>query len=357
MTIFSIAVPITLAVLKVAMIALVGFVLARRGLLHKSALADLSRLVVTITVPCLIFANIAAGVRGASLFSGLLCIVSAPIMLGIGLGTAFVLARLWRIGESHRRAVICAATFQNANYLPLAVATSVAAPLAGLFPSGSATTPAAITASGVVAISLFTTLYLPLFWGWGLRWLTAEPDAVRQPGAVSWQIIPPPVIGILVGYAFGLTPLHLALTPAAAPLHFLFEAIRDIGSVTIPLANLILGGMLAHVGEGRLVQWRDAATVIFVKLLLIPAVTLGLLYLLRHWWRHDAALAVAAFVVFLEAISPPATNLAVMAGRLPPGGTNRAGQIIPGLLLVNYSLALVSLPFWLTVFFHVLRRN
>jgi predicted permease len=357
MSLASIASPIVLAVLKVAVVALVGFVLARRHLLHQAALADISALVIGVTVPCLNFVN-AANIQGTSARSALLCILGAPFVLALGFAGGNGLGKLLRVQKSHWRPVICAATFQNLTYLPVAVATAVLPPLAALFPGGAATTHDAIAGSGVVAISIFGILYSPLFWGLGLWWLSDAPTTERVSRAdLARRLLPAPVVGLLLGDLFGLTPLHFALTPPRAPLHFAFTAVQDIGSLTIPLANLVLGGMLASVGSGRLFSWRDAVTVIGSKLIWIPSVTLTLLWLIRPWWRDDAALSVAAFVVFLEAVSPPPTNLAVMTKGKDLGAANLAGAVVPGLLLVAYSLSLLTMPLWLTLFFHMMQSK
>lgn len=354
MTTLDLATPIALAVLKVATVALVGFVLARRGVLHETALADLSNLVIKVTVPCLIFANAAGGFTGTSLASAALAVAGAPLVLGLGWLGGVTVGKVLRVGPGHWRAVVCASTFQNSAYLPIAVATAVLPPLAALFPAGAAVAPGAIAANGVVFISLFGVLYSPLFWGLGLWWLS-EGQSIA--GGAPWtRLLPPPVVGVLLGYGFGLTPLHLALTPPHAPLHFAFAAIKDIGSLTIPLANLILGGMLAGAIAGRRWQWRDAATAAVAKLLWVPGATLGLLWLCRDWWGHSAALCLAAFVVFLQSLTPPATNLAVMTKGKAMGASNKAPEVVPGLLLVTYSLSVLTMPLWLTLFFGLLRR-
>ena len=355
MSLASIASPIVLAVLKVAVVALVGYVLAKRRLLHEGALADISALVIGVTVPCLNFVN-AANIQGTSGRSALLCIVGAPFVLGLGFAGGNALGRLFKVEKSHWRPVVCAATFQNLTYLPVAVATAVLPPLATLFPAGAATTQGAIAGTGVVAISLFGILYSPLFWGLGLWWLTDAPTGERVSRAdLARRLMPAPVIGLLLGDLCGLTPLHLALTPPRAALHFAFTAVGDIGSLTIPLANLVLGGMLASVGSGRAFAMRDVVTVIGSKLIWIPGVTFAVLWLMRPWWRSDAALSVAAFVVFLEAVSPPPTNLAVMTKGNKMSAANRAGAVVPGLLLVAYSLSLLTMPLWLTLFFHMMQ--
>ncbi len=351
----EIALPITLAVLKVAIVALVGYALARRGILHSSALADLSNLVIKVTVPCLIFANAAGGFTGLSLTSSLTALAAGPVILGFGYLAGITLSRMARVKPEHWRAVVAASTFQNSAYLPIAVATSVLPTLAKGFPGGMATGSLSIAANSLIMISLFGVFYSPLFWGIGLWWIT-DGQAHPSEGRFVWvmRLLPPPVIGVLAGYTFGLTPLHLTLTPPNAPLHFLFQAVSDIGSLTIPLANLILGGMLAQALANRATQARDILCTIGAKLLLTPGVTLVLLWICRRWWTHDAALSLAVFVVFLQASSPPATNLAVMTKGFSGKEGSQTPLVIPGLLLAAYPVAILTMPLWLLAFFRLL---
>ena len=354
----TVALPIALAVLRVAVVALVGYLLLRRKVLHPSALADLSLLVIKVTAPCLLFANAAGGFSGASLASALAALAGGPLILGFGYGSGLVLAGPLRVLPAHRRAVIAASTFQNSAYLPIAVATSALPPLAAAFPHGPATTPGAIGADSLVTISLFGVFYSPLFWGIGLWWIT---DGLAGGGAerrdrFAWlaRLFPPPVVGVLAGCLVGLTPIRLALAPPSAPLHFLFSAIGDIGSLTIPLANLILGGMLAQALASRAAQGRDLVCTVAAKLILTPALTLALLAASRPWWAHDPPLALAAFVVFLQSTCPPATNLAVMTKGIAGAAGSPTPLVVPGLLLAAYPAALITMPLWLLAFFRLM---
>ena len=355
MSLGEIAAPIALAILKVVVVALVGYGLARRGILHSSAMADISALVIKVTVPCLLFANAAGGFTGLSLLSSLTALAAGAIVLGFGCLFGMALGKLAQVKPEHWRAVVAASTFQNSAYLPIAVATSVVPALANLFPPGVATAPLSIAANSLVVISLCGVLYSPLFWGFGLWWIT-DGQAQAGEGRFVWliRLLPPPVLGVLAGYMFGLTPLHRGLTPQMAPMHFLFQAITDIGSLTIPLANLILGGMLAQALANRTAQARDVFCVISAKLLLTPGITFALLWVFRRWWAHDAALSLAAFVILLQAASPPATNLAMMTKGFASSPGSRTPLVIPGLLLAAYPAAILTMPLWLLAFFCLL---
>ena len=352
-----IAASIALAVLRVAVVAAIGFLLARRAILHAAALSDLSALVIRVAAPCLIFANAANGFTGFSPASSLAALAASPALLGFGWFFGVALCRLAGVRPEHRRAVVAASTFQNSAYLPLAVATSVLPSLAGSFPSGAATAPASIAANGLVAISLFGVLYSPLFWGLGLWWIT-EGYSEGERKRFTWlaRLFPPAVLGVMLGYLVGLTPLHLLLTPPDAPLHFLFLAVADVGSLTIPLANLILGGMLALSLPGRAAEAKDALCAVGAKLALTPALTLLLLWTSRAWWHHDAALSLVAFIVLLQAACPPATNLAVMTKGAAGAEGSRTPLVMPGLLFAAYPAALLLMPLWLLAFFALLRR-
>ena len=337
MPVSEIAVPIALAVLRVAVVAAVGFLLARRGVLHSAALADLSVVVIRVAAPCLIFANAANGFTGFSAASSLAALAASPLLLGFGWLSGLALCRVAGVKEEHRRAVVAASTFQNSAYLPIAVASSVLPSLAGLFPAGAATASAAVSANGLVAISLFGVLYSPLFWGLGLWWITeGHLDKAQNRSLWVVRLFPPAVIGVLLGYLVGLTPLHLLLTPSDAPVHFVFQSISDVGSLTIPLANLILGGMLSLSFTNRIAEARDAVCAVGAKLILTPALTLLLLWGCRDWWKGNAALSLVAFIVLLQAACPPATNLAVMTKGVSGAVESRTPLVMPGLLLAAY---------------------
>lgn len=347
------AAPILLAVLKVAVVAAVGYALALRGLLHEAALRDISNLVVQLTVPCLIFTDVAAGLSGIRAEGTLLLIAAGPLLLGIGWVIGHALFRIAKTPAHLDRPVIGAVTFQNAQYLPLAVSTAVVPSLAPLFPGMA---PGSLAGASVISIFLFCVLYSPLFWGVGFWWLLGGSNLRQLP---LIKLLPPPVIGIILGYLFGLTSLHLALTPAHAPLHFLFAALSDIGGLTVPLANLVLGGMLAvarnEQKEGvSIVRRRDRVCVILGKLILLPLVVYLALAATRHYWvGAGAGLTLALFVILLEAASPPATNLAVMSGSAKERVT---GLAISELLMSSYIAALITVPIWLLLFLRLLAK-
>src|SRR3569833_4331283 len=79
-----IALPIILAVLKVAAVAPIGFILAWRSILHDSATSDISDLVIKLAVPCLVFSNAAGGFVGMSTSVATALVLAGPAVIGMG---------------------------------------------------------------------------------------------------------------------------------------------------------------------------------------------------------------------------------------------------------------------------------
>ena len=253
--------------------------------------------------------------------------------------------------------MLAAATFENSAYLPIAVSTAVLPALAGLFPPGSVSHPGSIAAGGGrLYLAVRRPVLAPVLGAGAVvasgREQRAAPDVASDGTAPG----PPPVIGVLLGYLFGLTPLHRALTPPARRCIPVPGGRRHRG-LTVTSGEPGAGRDAGVAAGGRQVAWADIAVASGAKLALAPALGLGLLWLLRGWWRHDAALAVAAFVVFLAAHHAARDQF----GRGDSAGAAKgdspiAAQVIPKLLSVAYPLSLLTMPLWLLLFFHSAQR-
>jgi len=351
-----IALPIIFAVLKVAAVAGIGFLLAKRAILHDSATSDISDLVIKLAVPCLVFANAAGGFVGMSSMEATALIIAGPAVIGAGYVCAIVLAKVCRVEIPYRKAVVAASAFQNSAYLPIAVSTAVA-PLAVQLAGFPSMTASAAAGAAVVCISLFGVLYSPIFWGIGLAWITDDGGEKRTLRQLAPRLFPPPVIGLIAGYVVAFTPLRSALIPKGAPLHFAYDAVADIGGMTVPLANLILGAMLARVGSGVKEPARNYLIVVGTRYLLVPGLFLAMTLATRSAWMKSPLTVIAAFVIFLQSITPPATNLAVMSKGVRQDSPHRTAEAIPRILLVAYLLCTVTMPVWLLIFLHLMQKR
>ena len=118
-----------------------------------------------------------------------------------------------------------------------------------------------------------------------------------------------------------------------------------LGEATVPLANFILGAVLGSISLRIRPYLADAIRVVGVKLFLIPLLVL-LVLRFTDWFSGNELLC--NFFI-LQAASPPATGLILQV-------RNYGGDVqkVSSLMLVCYSLCVLTLPFWLALW-HCIR--
>ena len=112
-----------------------------------------------------------------------------------------------------------------------------------------------------------------------------------------------------------------------------------IGELTIPLALFVLGGVLARLPVARPRAPRLVATLIGVKLILMPILGLAVIPLL-------GLKPAIAIVIIVACMQPPAVNLTVQAREF---ATEETAERVGESLLATYLVATVTLTLFLTI--------
>ena len=171
-----------------------------------------------------------------------------------------------------------------------------------------------------------------IFWSLGV-WLITEGSEKNWRKNVK-NVVNPPIMAILFGLLFLIAPFK----DGFSGMNFLVKSLTFLGSATVPLVMVVLGGsfgsaMAIHAGEGRIVTVATA-----VKLLVIPCVALIAV-------KTFAIDYTSGFVLMLEASMPAALNHVVVVRQY--GGnvslTSRA-------LFVQYMASIVTIPLFLYLF-------
>ncbi len=304
------------AVLEIALLAFAGFVWVRKGWVPGSSLPALSRVVVDLTLPSLIFHRILTAFSPAFQGSWWQYPLMAAVLVGMGTGIGLALSRILGTG-AHRREVVTLSAFQNAGYLPLTLSLA-------LFPPE-------LAAQYHVAIFLFILGFNPLLWSLGVRWIAGR--SARPP------LLTPPLAAVLLSLLFVFTGTRHWIPPVV------IHTLRTLGDATIPLGMFLVGGILGSFSvEPRRGERRDTLVVVLTRLVLMPALVLAVLS-----WIPLPPLA--RTLLWMESMMPSAVNTAVIAERY---GGNSA--FIARTLLFTHMLALITLPVWLGVAtrFHLL---
>lgn len=300
------------AIVPLALVVGAGALLMRRGWLTDAAVEGLSRAVVHVFLPALIFSKIVAGLDPRAMPYWWLIPITALALFGLGL----VLTLLAFPREARRsRDVLPLGFMQNAGYFVIAL--------------GERLVPEDFDRFSAY-VFLFILGYSPLLWSFGKACMTPS-----LPGPRAWRaFLTPPLFANLMAVFFVLAGIADYIP---GPV---MRGVEMAGVAAVPAGLIVLGASLGTVRFGRRTEWGIVLRCVALKVVLVPAVAILLLELsgLRTHWP------LLLFMLVLQAVSPHAANLIVHV-RTYGGNLERAGSVI----LVAHLAGLVTIPLWLAV--------
>ncbi|MDT8342852.1 MAG: AEC family transporter [Thermohalobaculum sp.] len=280
--IFSITAPVFL-------LALAGFVWARRK--APFDLEFVTRLSLTFSVPCLIFATLVKAEIDPAAFRDI-ALASLAAYAAVTLATAPLL----RLAGLSQRTWLAPVIFGNTGNVGLPVA---------LFAYGDQGLALAMVIFAVMAILSFTVgIYM-----------------VAGVGRPSEALKQPLVYASILGGLFAVMDWELP--------DWLLSALGLAGQIAIPMMLLTLGVSIARLRAGDIGR---AAVVSVAKYAICAAVALGT--------AHAVGLpAVATGVLFLQLVMPVAVTNYMLAARY-----QREPEAVAGLVVVSTVLSLAGIP-------------
>lgn len=246
---------IIIALCKLFFLLLLGYFLHKKKILDTRTDDGISSLIVNATNPALILSSL--GATGASTKGDVLRLV----LFGAGfylllLLLAFVMVRLFRIQHSKRNTAQLLLIFSNTGFMAI---------------------PVLQTLYGDIAVFYCSILNLPfnfLIYSYGVYLLTKGSES-SAPHTISFrQLISPGIIASVLALVFYFSGLHL---PAVVQ-----DTLGFLGNVTPPLSMLLLGSVLADYPLSSMFKDGRLNLMIFIKLLLLPALAYMFSILLFH---------------------------------------------------------------------------
>ena len=318
--------------LQLLVLMALGFGLARFRGYPRILFQGLNRLTLNVALPVYFFVGISA-TSLADIRSGWIFPIASVVLITVSLSLSAPLLRLLRTPQEDRRTGMALSAFGNSGYIPLA--------LMEIFPL---TLPALAErfnpATATVYIGAFILVNSPLQWSLG-NWLIAG----RRGRPKATELITPPFVGILAGFAIVVTGVQGPLFDPHLPFLYAYKALEKVGNLTLPLIMICLGAMIAELSF-EAGSWREmlgmAAAVSAVRYLALPLCFVAA-YL--FFLRPLGFTPVQNWVLFLEMHIPPATNLTIMAAR-----AERNEHHVSFTLLVTYLLYILVLPLFMYVF-------
>ncbi|MFZ4774514.1 MAG: AEC family transporter [Terrimicrobiaceae bacterium] len=234
------------------LLVLLGLFLARMRFLGREFMGDLNKLVFWVALPALLFRSAAHAEQPApGTFSLLLLLVIASLLIA---AAGWLSSRLLRLPHSSSGTFSQSAFRGNLAYIGIPV-------LAYLFGSGQDKRVSFATA--VIAMAFLMTVYNIL----AVVVLSGGVQSNKTWRAALRSIFTNPLLLSCLAGVF------LALTQTRLPL-FLDRALETLGSASVPIALLCIGGSLAHVRLGQRVG--AIMTAALLKTLVLPLLVYSL---------------------------------------------------------------------------------
>lgn len=301
------------AAAQIFILVAIGFFLVRRGILKNEGLDAVSRLVIEVALPLLIFCQLVRDFS-FSLYQNwwVFPLLSLAITLaGLILGAAFC---VFIKGGQYKLQFVNLVTFQNSGYMPLAL-------VAALLPKEKADIM-------FIYIFLFLLGFNLVIWSLGVYALTFTRAKKFELGS----IFSPPVIATIVSLGLIALGAQRFIPPT------ILKPLKMFGDCTLPLALLVVGGNLAQIQLGR-IDKRAVILSALAKLVILPLA--GLALILKFKLPELLGL-----LLLIELAVPSAMSLSVIIRHY-----KKEDLLISQGIFVSHVLSLVTIPIFLSLYF------
>lgn len=300
---------VLLKITAMFLVIVAGWLARRRGFLEDRFTSTLSRLVVDVAFPALVFTQMLRTVDAAALREGWFAPLLCGLMIGIAYLVALIVAPLCA-GKPQRNTFLFLVAIPNWVFLPLPIAEAL---------YGSA---------GVRTVLLCNAGAQLVLWSFGVWILHGSLGQAARNLLVNgglWATTLGIGVALLFPAARDLETINPATTASVGGVigGALVQALALVGSLTIPLSLLAigaqLGGLIVPVHRFPRALWG----VLLARLVLAPLVTVALGFVAIKMGL--VVPEVTRMVCYLIATMPVAISCSVMAERFE-GDTGLAAQ-------------------------------
>ncbi|MBD3426462.1 MAG: hypothetical protein GF409_04465 [Candidatus Omnitrophica bacterium] len=304
---------ISVAILKLFMIMVAGFLLYYFKLIDDKFTDMLSLLLVRLVFPALIISKTVFHFSFAEYsYWWFLPLCGIIFSLG-GMAMGGAVHRLMRL-DAPVKEFMSSCGFQNCGYLPMNL---ILFAFAG-----------AVADRLLVYMFLFTLGFNLIMWSLVPLFLS---DRLKS-GFHLKVFLNPPVVAI----AFSLVWVSLFGKESLPPI--VADPLKQLGQAAFPLAMLTLGAYLSRYRAFHPERKLSLVACTVTKLVLFPLLVLGILLMVPL--SHDYM-----FFLFLQAAMPTAVSLVVIGSY-----TNADNKFLSSSIFYTHLVAIFSIPLWLAIF-------
>lgn len=235
-----------------AILMAIGFIAVKAKALNKDALNALSKLIVMIILPALIFSIIAgSGITIADFLANGAFAIGVALCYTLLIVSGIVMSRLLNLKGKTANIYMSLATFGNMGFMGIPL-------LLGIFKDPVVQ----------VCIAVYTVIDMALLWTYGVYLCSRHRDDSDPLSAIK-NIINPTTVALAVGFAVMAVKLPVP--------GLLMGTISGIGNTSKYLTLIYIGGVLAYVSLARISTKSNILILTVVKMLALPVIVFFLL--------------------------------------------------------------------------------
>lgn len=303
-----------LAVVQIFILGAIGFFLVRRQIIKDAGLDSISRMVIEVALPLMIFCHLAQDFSFA-IYPDWWIYPLLSVAINIAGFLVGLLLLKFISGPEYKRQFLSLVTFQNSGYMPLAL-------IAALLAQADA-------AAVFIYLFLFLMGFNMLMFSAGVHMLVFHKNRKFELGS----LFSPPVIATIFSLLFVSLGLNRYMPQE------ILKPLCLMGDCTLPLAMVVVGGNLAQIHLGK-IDWKPLSLMVVAKLLILPA--LGLIFISRF----SMIPYYMGLLIIIELAMPPATLLSVVTRHY-----KKDDLLISQGLFFGHILSIITIPVFLSLYF------
>ena len=287
---------------------LIGIIGIKTKALSEKTLSDLSRLIMRLILPIMIFhKSINGATRADMLFCVTEVVLSTIFMYGVLFFTGFILKRMFSLSGNYGRVFHASAMFGNVGFIGIPL-------ILGILPE-----------RGMLYMAIFTIIDQVLLWSIGY-YLTLPEEKMEHSSLTAnlKNIVNPAMLGIVLAFLFILMEWKLPVT--------LNKALGAVGDMTTPLSLIYIGGTFCFCDVRRFLTKTEYYAIVVMKMIAIP------LFLAATLRFFQVQPEVVTFITILAGV-PSMAAIAMFAR------TNESDEdCAVGAIMITTILCLFTLP-------------
>ena len=281
-----------------------GIILIRTKVLTRETLEVISRFVIKLALPVMIFINTVDGVDRRTFFSSLSILAIAASMYSGLLILGKISGKIFRLKGDHLQLYRAMVVFGNVGFMGIPIITSI-------YPE-----------KGMLYISVFTVIDQLMLWTLGVK-LTSPAE--KESGKFNpRKLINPVTVAIILAMLCVLTGIHLPL--------ILDTALQKMGATATPLAMIYLGGIFACIDVLKFIKVPYYYGIALIKMVLFPI----LFYVLLGFFPIPSDIHMT---MALASAMPVMSSVVMMAN-----ASGSDGDYAMGGILITTVCSIITLP-------------